>query len=102
MTAPAISAESSSAFGYSDVAPLDWFQWRSLLWDHFAEARRAGTPQAWDELANVVNAASPGSSPQPGDAYKRAFCAVRRAVPDASGGLEIWTRSLYQQVPRLL
>ncbi len=106
MTAAATSLTVSSApFSYEDVAPLDWFQWRCLLWDRFtqaldAEANPSG--DAWEALSLQVNGECRESQPCSAAGYERAFRAVREKLPHLNSGLETWTRSLYRQVPRLL
>jgi SAM-dependent methyltransferase len=102
MTAPVLACEPSAPFSYAEIAPLDWFQWRSLLWDYFPQASNAESASDWNAVANLVNASCPSSPPCWAADYERALRAVSHTVPAASSGMEIWTRSLYQQVPRLV
>jgi fatty-acid O-methyltransferase len=91
--------QTACGFSFENVAPLDWFQWRSLLWDHLP-GDGASSPD-WQAVADVVNKACPDSSHQTAGSYRRAFEAVRAAFPEPMPGSELWTRSLYDQVPAL-
>lgn len=88
---------------YESVAPLDWFQWRALLWN---SQRDVFLRQDWLAVSAAVNEACPESIPQPPEAYRDAFRNLCEYYPElASGqvregdGMRIWTDSLYRQVP---
>lgn len=92
-----MKTQTALRFSFEDVAPLDWFQWRCLLWDHMPGESRGD----WEAIAERVNGVCADSEPRAAGEYRSAFAAVRAAYPGEMPGIELWTRSLYEQVPAL-
>src|ERR1700730_7418392 len=97
-----------SEFDYSQIDPLDWFQWRAFLWKALAGAD-VTDPGFWKQAAATVAALCPGSELHSGQVYERAFHCLQQAGlvngenrMSVSRGMQIWSDSLYDQVPRLL
>jgi SAM-dependent methyltransferase len=95
----------SQLLSYHDIAPLDWFQWRSMLWDHLPFKDR---PVSWSQAAQAINASCSASAPINESDLLRTFQMLCLHYPECAAngntgtGMRIWTRILYRQVRQLL
>jgi ubiquinone/menaquinone biosynthesis C-methylase UbiE len=87
---------------YTDVEPLDWFQFKAFLWEALAEVDE-GRADRWQEIASIVNAKCKLSVPQPALAYYQAFrriasvkSAIRNSFSSPGLGQKIWSEILYE------
>jgi ubiquinone/menaquinone biosynthesis C-methylase UbiE len=87
---------------YGDVAPLDLFQLRTLLWEALDEFDER-SPDRWQRVASFVNDRCPSSQPQPADTYRRAYDNIAQAMPEVGGagarpgaGYTVWTKIIYK------
>lgn len=104
MTPTATTEAPRDLMSYDEIAPLDWFQWRCLLWDYLPSCASA---LSWQQIAQAVNAQCRYSVPLEAETLVRAYEVLRRRYPecdsaDPATGMRVWTRSLYGQVPRLM
>ncbi|HSR49834.1 MAG TPA: class I SAM-dependent methyltransferase [Acidobacteriota bacterium] len=89
-------------FTYQCVEPLDWFQFRCLLWEALPWVPRQD-PDRWQRVAHIVNGTCPQSPPCDAAAVERAYqamAAFKPAVRELAGGngkgLKLWTEILYE------
>jgi SAM-dependent methyltransferase len=103
---PAIQAPEAMPrlLDYNDIAPLDWFQWRCLLWDCLpVELSSSLAP-----VVEFINSRCADSAPLQQKDIAEALAKLRLHYPECSAmaepgeGMRIWTRMLYRQVSRLL
>lgn len=93
---------------YADLAPLDWFHLRGLLWDGWPVIAASAAPD-WTAVARAVNSGlAADSAPVPAAVYRRAFERLAEDVPElarrhapADLGHRLWNRILYTRAQGL-
>ncbi len=102
------TASVNTNFDYSCIDPLDWAQWRALLWD-VLPGMDMSDPNCWKTVAAAVEKRCPASERQDGQVFQQAFRNLEHAGfldgkqrLTVQEGMQIWSDSLYGQVPALL
>lgn len=90
------------AVSYAAIAPLDWHQFKTLLWKALPQMQPAA-PIRWDRVAFAVNRNCAASSPQPDWLFQRIFDVICRAKPELQNvignryvGHKIWNQIVYE------
>ncbi|HEU4713542.1 MAG TPA: class I SAM-dependent methyltransferase [Pyrinomonadaceae bacterium] len=91
---------------FKHIEPLDWSQWRALLWESH-NVSSSSSDVDWQKLADFITERSPNSSRHSADAYKTAFDNLAARYPEApeifsnpGAGQRLWTKVLYEEVNR--
>jgi len=91
---------------FKHIEPLDWSQWRALLWESHNVSSPSGDVD-WQKLADFIAERSPNSQRHSAGAYRTAFDNLAARYPEApeifsnhGAGQRLWTKVLYEEVNR--
>lgn len=91
---------------YELVQPLDWSQFRALLWDSHNLSSSAADVD-WQKLAGFIAERCPNSPPLSAGTYKTVFDNLAARYPEAheifsnrGAGQQLWTKVLYNECYR--